>query len=428
MKRVLFLTYWFSPLNVVGSIRAVKLAKFLPNYDIEPVIFTTELSQFRNSDILDEDMEMPPVDVIRGKSLDISQSFKSLIGRIRPGTSRDVVTSIPGREGIASKIYNNVMSLPDPQLGWYLLSRREALQICREERIDALFSSAPPFSGHLMGSYLKKRLGIPWICDYRDLWSNNNLIYHKRGVFARLDGMLERKHAGMADIMVSAVPTCARRLEELHTRLVHTVRNGFDPDDYTMKVKSDSLFTVTYTGIIYPGFEDPSLLFQAVNELIQEGLITREKIRVDFYGRRLGSVVEMSGRYGITDVVSVHGQISSQEVKKRQMASTVLLLIDWMGEDPTAQAMHGKFYEYLGAARPILCIGRHRSIIADALKKTGAGCFVTTVDDAKRQLLSLYNEFYSRGGVSYTGDPGRIGEYTSEKSSERLAELIHSVT
>lgn len=429
MKRVLFLTYWFSPLNVVGSIRAIKFAKFLPRYDIEPIVFTTELSQFKNSDILDEDMEIPPVDVIRGRTLDISQSLKSLIGRIRPEKSQTIISSTPaGRVGVASRVYNNIVSLPDPQLGWYLLSRRAALKLCRRRGIDALFSSAPPFSGHLMGAYLKKKLDIPWICDYRDLWSNNNLIYHKEGFFARLDRMLELKHAGRADVMVSAVPTCARRLEELHDRRVHTITNGFDPDDYNTKVERDAVFTVTYTGIIYPGFEDPTLLFEAIRELIQEGRIDRKKIRVDFYGRRLGSVIEMSGRYNISDIVSVHGQISSRDVKKRQMASTVLLLIDWMGDDPTAQAMHGKFYEYLGAARPILCIGRHKSILADALESTEAGHFVTCVDEAKRHLISLYDEFYSTGSVSYPGRTDRIDEFRSEKSSEKLAELIHSVT
>ena len=99
-----------------------------------------------------------------------------------------------------------------------------------------------------------------------------------------------------------------------------------------------------------------------------------------------------------------------------------------MGDDPTAQAMHGKFYEYLGAARPILCIGRHTSILADALESTGAGRFVTCVDEAKRHLVSLYDEFYSTGAVSYPGRADRIDAFRAEKSSERLAELIHSVT
>jgi hypothetical protein len=389
MTRVLFIAYWFPPLNVIGSTRPAKFVKYLPEHGIEPIVFSTRLDTFQGSDILDTGMDIPEIPIHRGRTLDVSQAMKSLLSRLGKGAPAPATGSAGGGDSPLSRVYHNLFSLPDPQLGWYLLSRRHALDICRKEKIDVIFSTAPPFSAHLTAAYVAKKTGIPWIADYRDLWSNNNMVYNKSGPFARFDRTMEKRAVARSVGITAAVSTIQDNLESLHKKPVRVITNGFDGDDYDFDANPPEVFTITYTGILYPEYRDPTLLFEALGELIKDGDLVPSGIRVQFFGRRMESLGESIRRFGLEDVVSVCGQVSSREVRRIQKSSSVLLMIDWMGDDPTAQGIGAKFYEYLAAKRPILCLGRHQSALARLIHDTGSGYFTTSVAETKEAILKL---------------------------------------
>lgn len=89
--------------------------------------------------------------------------------------------------------------------------------------------------------------------------------------------------------------------------------------------------TLIYAGSLYNGKRDPSILFDAISQLIDENKIGKDKIVVDFYGDDT-NLRKLSIDYNIEDNVHINGRITQKEVLQKQIDSDVLLLISWMNE------------------------------------------------------------------------------------------------
>ena len=62
-----------------------------------------------------------------------------------------------------------------------------------------------------------------------------------------------------------------------------------------------------YAGSLYGGKRDPSILFDSINQLIDEGKIRKDKIIIDFYGDDT-NLAKLSRKYGIEENVKIHGK------------------------------------------------------------------------------------------------------------------------
>ena len=77
----------------------------------------------------------------------------------------------------------------------------------------------------------------------------------------------------------------ADRLRDLYPdKVVQVITNGFDPDDFAEGSDPNGYFSISYTGQLYAGRRDPTSLFEVVHELIEEGNVAQEKLRIGFYG------------------------------------------------------------------------------------------------------------------------------------------------
>jgi glycosyltransferase involved in cell wall biosynthesis len=99
---------------------------------------------------------------------------------------------------------------------------------------------------------------------------------------------------------------------------VFCITNGFDADDFRPKPESlTSKFTITYTGRLYEGKRDPTPLFEAIQELIRDGVLSREAIQVRFYGAIEPWMPVLVRSFGLEDVVEVAGTVSRDEALLR---------------------------------------------------------------------------------------------------------------
>ena len=57
--------------------------------------------------------------------------------------------------------------------GWYRHALKKGLEILSKEKFDVIFSSYGPSMSHLIASKLHKQTGVPWVAEFRDLWSLN---------------------------------------------------------------------------------------------------------------------------------------------------------------------------------------------------------------------------------------------------------------
>ena len=169
------------------------------------------------------------------------------------------------------------LAYPDTTKGWIPFASKAVAEFAKQERIDAILTTSPPQSCHIIGAQAKKILGCPWIADFRDLWTQN--LGEQKHSSQPLRVRLEKKTLAGADVLVTVSEPWARRLRERYSaKPIYTVANGFDPDDFRQRPSElTKSFSITYAGVFYNGKRDPRLLFEVLRELIQEQIFLPRK-------------------------------------------------------------------------------------------------------------------------------------------------------
>jgi glycosyltransferase involved in cell wall biosynthesis len=279
----------------------------------------------------------------------------------------------------------------------------------------------------MIGHKAKEMFGCPWIADLRDLWSQN--LAQGNDLVRLLERLVERKTLREADALVSVSEPWADRLRECYPKKsVFSITNGFDADDFRPKPEAlTPTFTITYTGRLYEGKRDPTPLFEAIQELIQDGELSREGVQARFYGPIEPWLPALVRSFGLEDVVDVAGTISRDEALRRQRESQVLLMLCWSDIRETGQHT-GKVFEYLGARRPVLAIGGSRGVVTDLLEQTRSGVHARTKEEIKDTLRRWYAEHRQTGRVLYRGDERKIHAYTHEQMAAKFADVLENVS
>ena len=183
---------------------------------------------------------------------------------------------------------------------------------------------------------------------------------------------------------------------------------------------------ISYTGQLYAGRRDPTLLFEVIHELIEESIMAREQLRIDFYGPVEPWVQPLIERYGLQGVVALQGVIPRNEALQRQQDAQILLLLGWANPQETGQHT-GKLFEYFGARRPILAVGGVRGVLTETLEETGAGIHALSKPQLRQWLIDAYAEFREQGEVRFRGYEEAIKKYTHQAMAGRYSGLLDVV-
>jgi len=418
MKKVLIITYL-----PYATPRIPGLAKYLPEFGWQPIIMTPHCSQAAGSQLR----------IIETPYRDALGPWKRLLG-IKPGDD-DIRKQVKERFGISSRkspvdsvltVGGAIINYPYAEKGWKPFAISEGGRLLQEENISAIISSSSPVTSHLVARELKTRYKIPWVADFRDLWSqNHNYSY---GPFRRLiDRRLELKTLAVADALVTVSQPWAEQLETLHKgKLAHTITHGFDPEEVNdPPAKLTAKFTITYTGTVYSKY-DPSKLFAALKDLISEGTLNPDGVEVRFYGKRTEWLDKKIEQYGLSSTVKQHGLVSKKVVFDKQRESQLLLILKWENQKERG-SYSGKIFEYLGAKRPILATGGSNDVVSELLEETGAGVSAPTVEGVKSTLKELYREYKLQGRVCSKGDDIKVNKYSNRETAKKLSEILSSI-
>jgi hypothetical protein len=268
-------------------------------------------------------------------------------------------------------IYQDITNWPDPQIGWLPYAVADGSAMLKEWRADLIYATVPPLTGLLVARRLSRRFGIPWIAEFRDLWVDHP--YYDSPAWRRpLERIQERRVLRDVAGLVTVSDTWRDLLQARFGKPTLTVLNGFDPDDYPpdalpSATGADEL-SIVYTGTLYPGRRDPTPLFQAMARL---GAKARG-VRVRLYGADPATVAALAEKAGVAAQVESHPAVPYDRVITLQRAADVLLMLRW--NDPSEQGIvPGKLFEYVGARRPILCLGYDKGDVPDIMRARNLG-------------------------------------------------------
>jgi hypothetical protein len=396
--------YFFPPLGGIASLRAQRFARYLPSFGWEPTVLTT----YRGDYYHDEGLVYPEQRVVRTSSIELSRLA-------RPG-----VRWLEAREGATARIQalrravRRWIYKPDPQIGWYPFALAAGRSLLREGRWDALFSSSFPVTGHLVARRLRRESGLPWVADFRDLWSDWAIFGDGR---QRWEERVERSLLSEATAVVTVSPTYAEVLAARGARRAVVVTNGFDADAFPTPARVER--TVAYLGSHYPGRQDLETAVRALGRVVASGKFP--EVRLRFIGEfpvGLRPAIEDASLASRTECT---GFIPQGEALRELTCAAVLILAGPVS--CTTAALRGniaaKTFEYLGARRPVVLVGHPDSDVAAMLRGLPHVRVVQPgdVDAAETALVSLLRT----EAVPASHD---LTRFTSRALTESLARLL----
>jgi glycosyltransferase involved in cell wall biosynthesis len=425
MRNVLLVTYSYPPVERSGARRPAAIAKYLPRFGWRPLVLTPKVKGgSRNSEFIKETNERDVLaDWKTRLHLDGRRGLHEQLGlplSAQPGTDKAHTLLIT--------VLKNLLTYPDLTKGWIPYALETLEEARREHRpIDAIITTFPPASCHLIGEKAKQILGCPWIADFRDLWTQDITTTRTRDL-QFLQVPLEKRTLRHADMLITVSNPWADRLRQRYpSKEIRTVPNGFDPDDFSPRPELTQKFTITNAGVLYEGQRDPTILLEVLRDLGKDKIIPLRDVKVRFYAPAYPWLEPLVRRFGLALVVELHGMVPRREVLQRQMESQVLLLLSFT--HPKDTGLHtGKLFEYLGAARPILAIGGNRGAMTQVLEETRAGIHASSKAEVRQWLVRAYADYKRAGRVSYHGDAKAISRYSHLEMSRSFADALDDLT
>ncbi|MDM7926943.1 MAG: glycosyltransferase family 4 protein [bacterium] len=426
MRNILFLSYYFPPMGMGGVQRSVKFVKYLPEFGWNPIVLTVKDVRYHGHDrSLEKDIA--EARVIRAGSLDPLRLAFLARGQAKAGAG-----SAGDSTGLLNRVILPWLFVPDSKIGWLPFAVRAGLQAAEKNRIQAIFTTSPPHSAHLAGTLLRRRLGIPWIADFRDSWNREPFDRVPTPAHRRMNEFLLRLILKYADRITGVSSRVLKDMQCLSRRPADDFiwnPNGFDPEDFrNFRHERSNRFRITYSGTVNSVHPPDTFLAGAGKALRLE-----PALRKAFEIRFVGSVSDMDLNgmircYGLDGLVKQTGYVLHAESLKHLSSSDALLLV--LPAESGPGVIPGKLYEYLASGLPILGVlpdGEAGRITLDS----GRGRVVRPgdADGIASALIGMYRDWRKGKGkrtVGYRTDAW-TEQFSRKRQTERLAEILNEI-
>lgn len=440
MRKVLIVTYYFPPSGGPGVQRVLKFVKYLPQFGFEPVVLTVSDGDYPAIDKSLLDAIPKDTEVIRTRIFEPYDLYRKFTGK-KAGSAVDVENIPSGKkrrpiERLAEFIRSTVF-IPDARIGWYRYAVPRGLEIIRNEGIDIIYSSSPPYTSALIARTLKKKSGKPWVMGLRDPWTGFISAPERWFLPAAIDRHMEKSSVYTADKVEIAWEGIGKDLENKYGRIdasrIEYIPNGYDPEDFPdVPKKADGKFRITYTGSMY-GKRNPRTLLEAVKLLVKEGRVSSDNLSLVFAGRFGSEVKEMFAAPELNGMIDAREYVPHEESIKLLLQSDALVLIVDKSE-LSSEIVPGKVFEYIGAKRPIIAFAPEGAA-AQIVRKTGSGVVVAQDDVAQARsvieaLLGEHAEGKSSSGSIgniFTPNEEVIREFERKEATKKLASLFTKI-
>ncbi len=155
MQPVLFIAYQFAPKNSPGVHRSIRFAKNLTKYGYNPIVLTIDQQSI--------EQENSKIDL---KLLEGLEHIK--IERLSSGVPHKLIQQMMRLRVYRFFWFFAYGWLWEYSLFWNKSAYKKAQELIEQHNIKLVYTSSGPFSVFPLAAKLKKRLGIKWVADLRD--------------------------------------------------------------------------------------------------------------------------------------------------------------------------------------------------------------------------------------------------------------------
>ena len=429
MKKVLIITYYWIPSGGAGVQRWVKFAKYLREFGWEPVIFTPSNPEFPSIDhSFEKDIPLD-MKVLKIPIWEPYNIYRKLAGKKGESINAGFISENKKKgwkEKLSIWVRGNFL-IPDPRRFWIRPSVHYLKDYLQIHEVDAIITTGPPHSMHLIGLGLQKyHPNIPWIADFRDPWTNIDFYKELNLTWLadKIHHRLERKVIQAADTVLVVSQGMKEEYALLQPKRLEVITNGYDASDVlNSTVPMDEKFSISHIGTLSSP-RNPKTLWRVLREICNENEIFKSDLQIQLVGKVDFSVLEDIRHFGLQDqLLKIDYLTHSEAIAKQQSSQLLLLLINQ--SDNAKGILTGKFFEYLAAKRPVLGVGPSDGDAAAVLKETGAGVMVDFDDETatKKAILDYYSLYKS---FSLSVESGGVERFSRRSLTQEMVRLIES--
>ncbi len=382
MKHLLIIAYYFPPVAASGSFRILGFCRYLERYGWRPRVLAADPGSIYPLEPIDEQLcERLPATVqvdhvsYRNPLHDfilVRNELRQKLHRIlkipvaqttgNAAQKKNASSSLKRFAAFKNVILDRLFSFPDPQCFWLRSVVRWSSSLSAADVPNLVFATGGPWTSLIVGKTLATKFRVPLVTDFRDPWIRNPNAAAREPYFrSKLRSLEQSVIAASSKVVVNTA--------ELRDQFIIdyaadkdkfiTITNGFDVkvsgNGYILVQGMSSGIELSHFGSIY-GNRNPSALFQAIVELMDENRMSSGQLRI-----------RLVGEWDLTDAncealavnLEKNGFLKREpriphETYLREMACAQYLLL--LQPDYPLQ-IPAKIYEYISVARPIVVIG-----------------------------------------------------------------------
>ena len=423
-KKLLIITYYWPPAGGPGVQRWLKFVKYLPDFDVQPIVYVPENPTYP---IVDSNLvsEVSDKAIILKTPIFEPYQLASFLSKNKTKKISSGIIPNQKKQSFLEKLMLWVrgnLFIPDARVFWVKPSVAYLEKYIRENEIDTIITSGPPHSLHLIGLELKQKMNLKWLADFRDPWTT--IGYHKS---LRLSQYAAKKHKQLesqvlnsADTIIVTSKTTKAEFQALTTKPIEVITNGFDVEKVD-KQTLDAKFSLAHIGS-FLSERNPKILWESLVELCAEIPDFKSHLEIKLIGAISQEVLETIEQFGLNLYLNNLGYVSHAEAVANQRKSQVLLLIEINSEE-TKSILPGKLFEYMVSERPIVAIGPKDSDFAEIITNTNTGVFFEYSEKAKlkQTIHEYYNQFLEAKLQSHAVG---LQQYSRKNLTQQLVELL----
>jgi glycosyltransferase involved in cell wall biosynthesis len=298
--------------------------------------------------------------------------------------------------------YFECMARPDRWASWKYHAVLVGMKLIKLYKPNAIWSSYPIASAHLIASALHQKSGIPWIADFRDPMAHEGYPVDPQKWQIYRD--IETDAVTRAQRCIFTTPSALKYYKQRYpdaARRMGVIENGYDEESFsalpragmrrTDEISKTRKIVILHSGIIYPTERNPTQLFRALGQLKRSGLIQPDvlciRFRAAIHDALLNHLAQVNG---VQDMVELCTPIPYRDALAEMMEVDALLVMQ--GRDCNAQ-IPAKIYEYIRAGKPILGLTDQQGDTACVLKEAGLNAIASL--DSVCEIASVLVQFVS---------------------------------
>ena len=411
MNRVLVVAYHFPPLAGSSGIqRTLRFVQHLPALGWEPLVLTAHPRAYERTSS-DLSAEVPAGTVVRRAQAWDAARHLALNGR-----------------------YFGALARPDRWVSWRFDAVRQGLQLIRQYEPQAIFSTYPIATAHLIGAELQRRSGLPWVADFRDPMAQYG--YPADPKTWQQFNSIERHallHAAASTFTTPSAAEDYRRRYPAAAHRVHLLENGYDESSFG-GVDASALtaagplnpgaVTLLHSGIVYPSERDPTQLMEALRLLQNAGTVQPSQLKLRFRAPVAEALLhQKAAEFGVAGYIQVCPPVGYREALREMLRADALLLMQ--ASNCNAQ-IPAKLYEYMRAGRPLLCLADPAGDTARTVQAAGIDT-VVPLDDAHAIADLLARFLNQRQSLATQATAQAVRRANRVTRAEQLAALLRQV-